>query len=234
MPHNAPSHLFVFDIDRTLVGSTGGTTAMNHAMGELVGVHTAFHGVDFSGRTDRAIIRDALRNCAHEPADFEAFVQSFEAIYVPAIERALMERSLTESIALALPGAQELVAAVRALPNARLGVATGNFRRAAFAKLRHAGLDSHLSEGGFADDAEDRAELVRVAISRLGGAAGGAARVFVIGDTPHDIRAALANGAIAVGVATGRPTAAMLHDAGAHHVFADLSRPDEVLARLLA
>lgn len=224
----APSDLFIFDIDRTLVHSTGGAAAMNLALGELIGAHTAFLGVDFSGRTDRAIIRDALRNCAHEPPDFEAFVQAFEARYIPAMEQAISGESLR-----ALPGARELVAAVRALPNARAGVATGNFRRAALAKLRACGFDSYLSEGGFADDAEARPELVRVAIERLGGAADGG-RVFVIGDTPHDIRAALANGAVAVGVATSRPTAAMLHEAGAHHVFADLSRPEDVLRRLLS
>jgi phosphoglycolate phosphatase-like HAD superfamily hydrolase len=147
---------------------------------------------------------------------------------VPTLEQRLVERG-----GRLLPGVREMLDAVAALPETRLGVATGNFRRAAHAKLRHFGLDGYFADGGFADDAEDRAELVRIAIRRLGGAAGGAYRVFVIGDTSHDVLAAQANGAVAVGVATGYSTPEMLAAVGAAHVFTDLSNPGAVLRALL-
>jgi phosphoglycolate phosphatase-like HAD superfamily hydrolase len=225
------THLFLFDIDLTLIRTRGvGSSAMNDVMRDLLGVENAFAGVDFSGRTDRAVIRDALAAHGRKPEDgaFEAFIADFEARYVPILEARLIERG-----GWLLPGVRETLEAVAVLPDVRLGVATGNFRRAAHAKLRHFGLDGYFPDGGFADDAEDRAELVRIAIRRLGGAAGGAYRVFVIGDTAHDILAAQANGAIAVGVATGSSTPEMLAAAGAAHVFPDLSRPAEVLRALL-
>ena len=56
---------------------------------------------------------------------------------------------------------------------------------------------------------------------------------MVIGDTPLDIEAALAAGARAVGVATGRYPAAELPAAGAHAVLPDLTDTDAVLQALL-
>ena len=224
------SHLFLFDIDLTLIRSAGaGTAAMNAVMDTMIGVPDAFAGVDFSGRTDRAIIRDALRNHGRVPGGdaFAAFIAEFEARYVPVLETTLAERG-----GIVLPGVRETLEAVGALPDVRIGVANGNFRRAAATKLRYFGLDRYFADGGFADDAEDRAELVRVAIRRLGGVVGGG-QVFVIGDTAHDILAAAANGAVAVGVATGSSTPAMLAAAGATHVLDDLSRPDVMLRLLL-
>jgi len=225
------SHLFLFDIDFTLIRSRGvGSAAMNTAMHALLGVEDAFVGVDFSGRTDRAIIRDALRNHGRTPDTdaFEAFIAAFEAVYIPALERELAARG-----GAVLPGVREMLDALRALPDARLGVATGNFRRAAERKLRHFELDGYFSDGGFADDAEDRGELVGIAIGRLGGAAGAPWRVFVIGDTSHDIMAARANNAVAVGVATGASSPELLAAAGAAHVFNDLSDSATVLRLLL-
>lgn len=224
------SHLFLFDIDFTLIRTPGvGSAALNEVMHELFGAPNAFAGVDFSGRTDRAIIRDALRNRGQEPDEdaFEALIAEIESRYIPVMVRKLHERG-----GWLLPGVRATLEAVTALPDVRVGIATGNFRRAAEAKLRYFGLDGYFEDGGFADDAEDRAELVRIAIRRLGGAAGGEYGVFVVGDTSHDILAAQANGAVAVGVATGASTPEMLAAAGASHVFDDLSRP-EVMLRLL-
>lgn len=225
------SHLFLFDIDLTLVRTLGvGRTAMNEVMHDLYGMQHALDGVDFGGRTDRAIFRDGLRNCGQEPDDdaFEALIAEIESRYIP-----LMVRSLHQRGGWILPGVRATLERVRAIPDVRIGIVTGNFRRAAEAKLSYFGLDHYFEDGGYADDAEDRAELVRIAIGRLGGAVGGEYGVFVLGDTAHDILAAQANGAIAIGVATGSNSPEMLAMAGAAHVFNDLSEPDEVLRLLI-
>jgi phosphoglycolate phosphatase len=224
------SHLFLFDIDLTLIRTRGvGAAAMNAVLAEMIGVENAFAGLEFSGRTDRAIIRNALRNHDREldGDNYEAFLAEFERRYVPLLREHLHERG-----GHLLPGVRETLESVRALPDVRVGITTGNFRRAADVKLAYFGLDHYFSDGGYADDAEDRAELVAIAIRRLGGAAAGHG-VFVIGDTSYDVNAALANGAVAVGVATGGSTVEMLAAAGAHHVVDDLSRPDDLLRRLL-
>jgi phosphoglycolate phosphatase-like HAD superfamily hydrolase len=225
------SHLFLFDIDFTLIRTAGvGRTAMNEVMHELYGVPHALSGVDLGGRTDRAILRDGLRNCGQELDDdaFEALIAEIESRYIPLLVRNLHQRG-----GWILPGVRRTLELVQTIPDVRIGIVTGNFRRAAEAKLRYFGLDHYFEDGGYADDAEARAELVRIAIGRLGGAPGGEYGVFVLGDTAHDILAAQANGAIAIGVATGSSSPEMLAMAGAAHVFNDLSEPDAMLSRLL-
>ncbi|NUT94124.1 MAG: HAD family hydrolase, partial [Saccharothrix sp.] len=54
-----------------------------------------------------------------------------------------------------------------------------------------------------------------------------------IGDTPHDVDAALHHGALAIGVATGRSSVEELEDAGAHVVLKDLSDTEAVLSAIL-
>lgn len=221
--------IFLFDIDRTLIWSRGvGSAAMNAVMLEMFGVSDALAGVDFGGRTDRSILREALTNHGRTPDDFEAFIGAFESAYVPVLEAELRARGGE-----VLPGVHDTLAAVHALAGVRVGLVTGNFRRAAQVKLRHFDLDGFFADGGFADDAEERAELVRIAIERLGGRRDGG-RVVVIGDTGHDIAAALANGAVAVGVATGGVSAAALAGAGAAHVVSDLTTPTELLRAIFA
>jgi phosphoglycolate phosphatase len=53
--------------------------------------------------------------------------------------------------------------------------------------------------------------------------------VLVIGDTPHDVRSALDNEAVGIGVATGNYTADELRDSGAHLVFPDFSDWEQAL-----
>jgi phosphoglycolate phosphatase-like HAD superfamily hydrolase len=60
-----------------------------------------------------------------------------------------------------------------------------------------------------------------------------AGSVAVVGDTPHDVRAALAHGARAVGVATGAHPAEELLAAGAHAVLPDLADTERALAAIL-
>src|SRR5260370_17045082 len=130
----------------------------------------------------------------------------------------------------ALPGAAQALAALRdgrAGPEVVQSLLTGNIRPLAEVKLRPVGLTSHLDldAGAYGDAHEVRAELVPVARRRaaLAYRAGfdGQATVLV-GDTPFDVGAALATGARAVGVATGRLSAAPLTASRAHAGLPDL------------
>jgi phosphoglycolate phosphatase-like HAD superfamily hydrolase len=147
----------------------------------------------------------------------------------------LLPPALAETEGRVMPGVPELIEALAAEGgDARIGLATGNFREAAFMKLHHYELRDHLREGGFGDDAQDRGEVVAAAIERV--AAGedvDVREVFVIGDTQLDVAAALANGAQAVGVATGTTSIDDLRSAGAELLFEDLSDIERVLRTLL-
>jgi len=221
--------LVLFDIDLTLLNTGGaGLAAGARALAELYGVADGLAGIPFAGRTDRAIFRDAyarLDRPGHADADFDAAVRAYEAAYVRHLPAALRE---AEGVGRALPGALELVRRLAAEPRVAVGVATGNFRRGARLKLRHYGFPDDLCEGGFGDDADDRGEMVAEAAQRLGPGD----PVIVVGDTPLDIGAALANGFVGVGVATGHFSAADLRRAGAGLVLEDLADVDRVAESL--
>jgi phosphoglycolate phosphatase-like HAD superfamily hydrolase len=219
--------VFLFDIDLTMIRTNGaGSAAMTATMLELAGVESAFAGMVFAGRTDRALLREALTRCERLDHDFDGFCAAFEERYLTHLARELEVRG-----GRVLAGVRETIAATASLPGARLGLATGNFRRAAEIKLGRFDLWQHFPAGGFAEDGEDRAHVVAAAIARTAGGSAPEA-VFVLGDSAHDIEAARANGAYAIGVCTGDSDEATLRAAGADLVLADLSEPAVMLRAL--
>ena len=101
-------------------------------------------------------------------------------------------------------------------------VVSGNVRAVAEIKLATFGLDQHIvwDHGAYGEDADERADLVRIALHRSGDVDPNSAVLF--GDTPADIAAALAAQVPVVAVATGRSSVAELRDAGAENVLPDL------------
>jgi phosphoglycolate phosphatase-like HAD superfamily hydrolase len=202
---------------------------MNLAFAQLFGIDEGFAGISFTGRTDTAIFREAVGIHSLD-GDFSTLLARFQETYY-----GILPGTLAEVQAYVLPGVRELLAGLQAAPGAFLGLATGNFHEAARLKLGRFGLYDLFLAGGYADDSEDRAELVAVAIERLAEASGGHGprEVYVIGDTPLDIAAAQANGARSVAVATGFFTVDELAAAGAGLVFPDFSSCQAVLDALL-
>ncbi len=105
-----------------------------------------------------------------------------------------------------------------------LGLVSGAMEGAARTKLVPANLNRFFIFGAYGSDSPDRAELTRIAIEK-------ATRlhrqltpsdVYVVGDTPRDVDAATAAGAISVGVATGRYSVDELRAGGAVHVLGSL------------
>ena len=92
----------------------------------------------------------------------------------------------------------------------KLAVAIGNLREGARLKLGHFGLYDHFAFGGFGDHHWERDDVAREALAAVQAHLNGRARaerIWVIGDTPLDVRCARAIGARAVAVATGWHTA---------------------------
>jgi hypothetical protein len=89
---------------------------------------------------------------------------------------------------------------------------TGNFERVARLKLARAGIGHHFEagQGAFGSDAEAREALPAIARAARGLPR---ERTLVIGDTPHDIACARADGVRVVGIATGPFAADALGDA---------------------
>ncbi|NDF16692.1 MAG: hydrolase, partial [Verrucomicrobia bacterium] len=84
--------------------------------------------------------------------------------------------------------------------------------------------------GAFADDSPVRNELGPHAKRRARDRHGeefSPDRIYIIGDTPHDVACARAIGARAIAVATGAFSTEQLQACGADAVFADLAHPEK-------
>jgi phosphoglycolate phosphatase-like HAD superfamily hydrolase len=211
------TRLLLFDVDNTLLWSGGaGSQAMGLAFRDLFGIEDGFKKVEFSGRTDRYIVATALRQHGID-GDFDEHQVRFLERYYTHLPQALRERQ-----GKLMPGFPALLDDLSGRPDIRLGLATGNFSQAAQLKLAHYGIDGYFSGGGFGEESEDRAVIVRSAVQRLSEGLPGAEAV-IIGDTPHDVSSAKANRAVAVGVATGSHSVEQLKECGADFVFQDFS-----------
>lgn len=220
--------VLLFDIDHTLLYSGGaGVRAMDLAFRDLFGPENGFAKIEFSGRTDTAILRDALRLHAIDD-DFSTHLERFKEAYFH-----YLERTLPTTKGGLMPGIASLLEDLAGRDEVLLGLATGNFRRGAELKLGHYHILHHFRDGGFGDDSEDRTQIVRLALQRLASGPKATQRVAVIGDTPHDIASAKANGALAVGVATGKYGLKDLRHSGADVVLPDLSDTGAAIAALL-
>ena len=218
----------LFDIDGTLITVAGaGRAALDAAVSEVTGVAGSLAGVAIAGRTDHAIISDALANANVSAEDHAAVFRGVTEAYA---------RHLPGHVASAegavLPGVAALLAAMDSAAIAST-LATGNLRVGAQIKLHHFGLwRLGFEAGGFGDDSPVRADVVRAAM--LAHARREHAKFVVIGDTPHDITAAHAAGARAVAVATGTFTSEELRVAGADVVFSNLAETSSVLDAILS
>jgi phosphoglycolate phosphatase-like HAD superfamily hydrolase len=221
--------VLLFDIDGTLICSGGaGRRALVRTFETLFGVGDP---LDFplDGLTDPSIVRAVLRRC-ELPDDDGQIHRVFETYlgYLPAeVDVAPTYR--------VYPGVVELLerATARGGQHA-VGLGTGNIEQGARIKLARGDLNRFFSFGGFGSDHEDRVELIRLAHRRGAELLGRPAecRAVVIGDTPHDVAAARAIGARAIGVGTGAFTPRRLLDCGADAAVVDLSTPEAVAAIL--
>ncbi|MBI5766996.1 MAG: haloacid dehalogenase-like hydrolase [Verrucomicrobia bacterium] len=193
--------LLLWDIDGTLLASGGaGMVAMRLGLRDALGIDGSLDDIEFAGRTDRWIIRRIFDKFSvpHTAENYDRYV----AGYIAALPGALRANPRAR----VLGGVRELLAAVAARPGVTQGVLTGNLRAGARAKLAHHGLWDYFPFGAFADDAELRNDLGPHALARARAHTGttfAPARIWIIGDTPHDIACARAIGARVLAVATG-------------------------------
>ena len=225
------SHIILFDIDGTLVltGGAGGR-AMRRAFLDEFEIDNAFDGVPMPGRTDLSILNEALTRTGlgNETGRTAHFFER----YFHHLAAALHE---PHPLKTTMPGVRELLDALHQRTDVFLALLTGNFARSAQLKLEYFDLWRYFRCGAFAEDSEDRNQLVPIALERAaahGAPAPALERVLVVGDTPLDVACAAASGACAIAVATGPADAATLRECGADIVFDDLSDTNAFL-RLL-
>jgi phosphoglycolate phosphatase-like HAD superfamily hydrolase len=173
--------------------------ALCAALKAVFGVSGSLAGIEFAGRTDPWIIRQIFSRFGIEGT--EENVESYIDGYIAALPGIL-----AESGASVLPGVSEILVRAAERPDVALGLLTGNLRRGAQTKLGFHHLWSFFPIGAFGDDSEARNDLGPHALRRARGHWGvdfPAERVWIVGDTPHDILCARAFGARVLAVATG-------------------------------
>lgn len=212
--------LLLWDIDGTLLTSGGaGMRALRTPLRELHGIQASLDDIDYAGRTDRHILRQIFTRY-DLPLSEENFTRFLDH-YV-----ATLPSELANPGAFILPGVPALLTVAAARPDITQALLTGNVQRGARAKLSFHGLWDFFPFGAFADDSEHRNDLGPHALRRAREHTGvdfPPARVWVIGDTPHDIACGRSIGAQTLAVATGSHSVAALsaHDPTA--VLTDLS-----------
>ena len=221
--------VLLFDVDGTLITTAGaGRRAIERAL-EPFGAreHADF---SFAGMTDRAIVRRSLEGAglAADASRIALVLDHYVRVLADEVACAGPDFRANEGMVAALDAAAEHALCA-------VGLGTGNVERGARIKLERVGLAERFAFGGFGSDAEDRAELLRVGAERGAarlGASLASCRVVVIGDTPKDIAAGRAIGAVCVAVATGPFTREQL----AHHTpdraFESLAEPGAIAALL--
>ena len=230
--------LVLFDIDNTLISINRGNLpqrqALNAAFEQVHGIPDAFAEEAFTGGMDLPMMVEVYRRYGFSagnsptPPDMPAFKEAYF--------RLLTGNLATWADGTVCPGVPALLDALASTQVVHLGLETGNFREAAFIKLRRYGLDGYFRDGGFGRDHMRRSEVVANAIADCQSRSDRAFRpeeVFVVGDSPADIEAGNANGVMTLAVATGSHPLEYLAGFNPTCALPDLSDTVQVLDLLL-
>lgn len=214
------THLFLFDIDGTLIASGGaGEHALRIAIKEQFDSDDGLSSIEIAGRTDKFITQVLFEklNVEATPERLTAFLDCY--LFHLARQLPLKDGRL-------LPGIIELLDILKAREYIALGLLTGNLERGAQLKLEHYDVWRYFEFGAYADDHHDRNQLGPVAQSRALKRYGvdiAPERTFVLGDTPYDIECGVAIGAKTVGIATGSYSREQLAAHNPDFLYDDLS-----------
>src|SRR6266576_3145294 len=212
----------LFDVDETLVHTGGsGARSWSAAFEKLYGVAADIGEHTSAGETDPQVARETFRGVlGRDPS-----AEELDSIYAHYLLH-LAEDIWTSEQYRVLPGAEQVLVRLGEA-GVILGLVSGAMEGAARTKLMPANLNRFFLFGAYGSDSPDRAGLTTLAVEK-------AARlhdpltpdeVYVVGDTPRDIAAAEAAGAISVGVASGHYSADQLSEAGAIYVLRSLEDP---------
>jgi phosphoglycolate phosphatase len=231
--------LILFDVDGTLLATRAASSnsvhkdSFSHAMALVFDQSINIDEISHSGKTDVWILRLLCeRRGVPESA---VTVEALAAAQTAMIEYCASRKQELGASVSCLPGVRELLQRLRE-EGAVLGLVTGNLEDIARQKVSAAGLADFFSCGGFGSDAEDRADMIRIAVNRAAEAGFVAKQAWHVGDTPHDIDAAKRAGVRGVGVATGHFDISELLavPCGAHAVIQDLTGVTDDLNKVFA
>ena len=221
-------HAVLFDIDGTLIHTDGsGMTALQIAFAEAFDRPRPAE-IEMAGRTDRGIVAALFRE--HGIEDSWGNWERFSTAYLRHLVVQLPLRA-----GRILPGVVALLEQLASRRDVAVGLLTGNMRDGARIKLQHFGLDGYCPFGGFGERHPERNAVAAEALAaacRFAGQALPSERVWVVGDTPWDIRCARHIGAKAVAVSSGFAPREALARENPDLLLPDLQEGGRLLAQL--
>ncbi|MCP4581545.1 MAG: HAD family hydrolase [candidate division Zixibacteria bacterium] len=231
--------LVTFDVDGTLVRRhpdvpTLKLDAIDYAFRKVFEINN-FSYLDYLqpnmyGMTDRSIMRMLATRLGVDSELIENKLDIFFHEMLAYFDNHPEHKTTTDYYV--LPGVTEMLAAL-AERNIKMGIATGNFAKFAWWKLDGVGLGDYFAFGGFGDDAENRDQIIGIALKRANYS--GKRKACHFGDTPVDIEAAQANGILAAAISSKAGAtyeSDALNEAGADLVIDSWHYIDKILAFL--
>ena len=189
--------LLLFDIDGTLMEeSPTHTASFNYVCQSIYGVQTDIESFPRHGMTDTGILYGLLKKENMEDDQIRNSMKKAFSAMVEYVSANLKsdDYKLLDNVSAVLEKLQK--------SEYSLGILTGNLQAIASLRLEKSGISSYFVAGGYGDDSRVRSELVNHAIQRFGKSIE-RENIYLIGDTPLDIRAARDASVNAIGVATG-------------------------------
>lgn len=207
------------DIDETLVHTGGsGARSWKAAFDKLYGIPADIGEHTSAGETDPQVARETFRGVLNR----EPGVDELSKLYAKYLLN-LADDIWTSEGYRVLPGAERTLIRLEQA-GVVLGLVSGAMEGAARTKLMPANLNRFFIFGAYGSDSADRPKLTELAMDKAAQLHEqlSAEQVYVVGDTPLDIAAAQAAGAVSVGVASGHYSTDQLAQAGAAHVLESL------------
>lgn len=192
----------LFDIDGTLLNCNGaGKKSLVDAAKDTFGTCGNMEKVNFQGKTDPLILKESLEEWGINRKTIEIKTPLLKEKYFSYLKKnmGLLDPFL-------LTGVKETLENLSQQEDIITGLLTGNFKESAMIKLESFSLNEYFRVGAFGDDAPLRNLLPEIARRRIKENFDldiPFERIFIIGDTVHDIECANFAGAISVSVSTG-------------------------------
>jgi len=212
----------LFDVDETLVHTGGsGARSWNAAFEKLYGIPADIGEHSSAGETDPQVARATFKGVLRR----DPSIDELGRLYAQYLLHLADDIWASEQYRV-LPGAEQTLVRLGEA-GIMLGLVSGAMEGAARTKLVPANLNRFFIFGAYGSDSPDRAELTKIAIDKATRLHDQLtfAEVYVVGDTPHDIEATKAAGAVSVGVASGHYSTEELEAAGGDHVLGSLEDP---------
>jgi phosphoglycolate phosphatase len=210
--------LVLFDIDGTLVTDGGAAReSFGFSLREVYGYAGDLGRYDFSGRTDPEIAAMVLRDAGWQQHKIEARFPDLWAHYTAGLE----QRARAPRVR-ALPGMQQLLDGLSAMPDLTLALLTGNIEPGARLKLTPPDFNRYFPFGAFGSDSAKRADLPAIAAERASRAVGtrfSKRDIVIIGDSVYDVRCGVPHEATTIAIASGKTPANRLRAENPSYFF---------------